>query len=133
LLRKAGELMTTEDDLFADCELDEIFALFFDQAGAEGLQELLAQVKLVQQELVEAAGKLEQAGLFQSAGIVRDAAKQAPTRASVEIAASMADDDEIQCRAYLASAYRRCVITIDDMVLAGVDPKTLKFAAKARQ
>jgi hypothetical protein len=70
--------MTTEDDLFAECEaLDEILALTFDLAGPEGLRALLAQVKLDQQELIEAADKLEQAGLTQSASIVREAAKQA--------------------------------------------------------
>jgi hypothetical protein len=67
----------TEPDLFDGCEsIDEILFLTFDQAGPDGLQSLLIhpKVKLTQQELHEAAVKLEGAGLIDGAKIVREAA-----------------------------------------------------------
>ena len=77
--------------------------------------------------------RLAKAGLIDAAKIVRAAAVQAATRAGVKIKAIMADDDRIRQKAYLAAAYRRGTITIDNMVVAGVDPEVTAFAAKARK
>jgi len=65
------------ENLFTDCEIDEVMALVFDQTGQDGLQALLGKVELRKENLDEAAEKLADAGLGVAAGVVRKAAERA--------------------------------------------------------
>jgi hypothetical protein len=69
--------METESDIFAGCELDEIFAIVLNH-GPEQLRELLGKVQLNRQELLEAAKGMEAGGLADGAKIVREASLNAP-------------------------------------------------------
>jgi hypothetical protein len=64
-------------DLFDSCEgIDEILALVLDQAGPEGLKELLEQLVgaagLYREHLLDAADRLEDAGLVEGANLIRE-------------------------------------------------------------
>jgi len=65
------------DDIFSGCEIDEIYALVFDQVGPEGLRELLAKVVLDREVLEDAAGKLKDAGLPDASKLVAESAARA--------------------------------------------------------
>ena len=69
--------MTPTENLFTDCEIDEIMALVFDQTGQDGLQALLGKAELPREDLDEVAEKLADAGLIEAAGMVRKAAERA--------------------------------------------------------
>lgn len=96
LPKHGGRTVIEQADPFDDCTIDEIMAVLFDQEGAAGLKLFLRKAGCDRETLYEAAGKLEAAGLVEAAEIVRAAAVQAATRASVGIAAIMADDDRIR-------------------------------------
>jgi hypothetical protein len=127
--------MRTDDaNPFEGCEIDEIMALALDLEGLAGLRALLAHTDLDREDLSQAADRLQQAGLIEAASMARDAAKRAPTRASMEIAKVMADDDEIKRKASFATLYRAGTISLDDLEAQGdIDPETLAFVAKSRQ
>ena len=73
----------SEASPFDACEsCDEIMAIVFDQVGIEGLRELVDQcidkAGFCRQTLVEAAYRLETAGLVEPAELVAEAAERAP-------------------------------------------------------
>jgi hypothetical protein len=125
--------MMTNPDPFDGCDLDETLALIFNLKGADGLRALLARVDLDKESLNAAAHKLEQAGLVEGAKMVRDAAKKAPTRSSVEIAKFLRDSDLVRQKAYLAHLYRKGQIILADLVPQGVDPETIAYVDKSRK
>lgn len=122
-------MTTTEGDIFNNCEIDEVIALVFDLAGPEGLQELLLhpKVKLAQQELNEAADKLEAAGLIEAANIVAECAARAGDNTLSEIATILNDPIQANRRALLTRIYRQDRITMDELEAAGIDDATLDF------
>jgi len=78
--------MNNADDIFEGVEaLDEVAALVLDQAGPEGLRQLLAHTVetgvLRQEHLLEVAERFEAAGLSEGAAIVMEAAEHAPREA----------------------------------------------------
>jgi hypothetical protein len=121
------------DDVFHGCDLDEVLALVFDLEGADGLRALLGRVDLDKESLNAAADKLETAGLVEGAKMVRDAAKRAKTRSSIEIDKLLKDDDVIRQKAYFATLFRRGQIILADLVPRGIDSATIDYVAKARR
>src|SRR5215831_4678789 len=117
------------EDLFDSFETaDEIMAIVLDRAGTEGLKQLInilvAEHRMDQESLTEAAGRLEAAGLLQGATIVMEAAEHIVDQALSEIAAILHDPVRANQRANLASMYRRGRITLDDMATGGIDADT---------
>jgi hypothetical protein len=125
--------METEEDIFVGCDLDEIFALVFDQEGADGLRVLLARAALDRESLTTAGDRLEAAGLLEAAGIVRESAARAADRRAVEIAAILQDPIPGNRRALLASMYRRSVVSMADLIPQGLDSDALAYVAKTRR
>ena len=95
----------TEGDLFDGCEtVDEIMALVLEQAGAEGLQDLVARLTadttaIDRESLMNAANQLEAAGLTQGAAIVRAAAEQIEDRVSPDVIVIVQDSNKAETRA----------------------------------
>jgi hypothetical protein len=126
--------MTNDPDIFGGCELDEIFALVFDQEGADGLRVLLARAALDRESLTTAGDRLEAAGLLEAAGIVRESAARAADPKALEIAAILEDLIPGNRRALLASMFRKGIISMDDLVpQASLDPAALDYIARARK
>jgi hypothetical protein len=70
--------MTEEDDVFTSSESqDELMFVVFDQAGSDGLREILAQFTHHQLNYGEIAEAFSRAGLLEAADIVTEAAQQA--------------------------------------------------------
>jgi hypothetical protein len=125
------------DNLFDSFETDdEIMAFVLDREGTEGLKQLLdilvAEHRMDQESLREAAGRLEAAGLLQGAAIVMEAAEQIADHAPAEIAAIISDPIRADQRAHLASLCRQGRITLGDMVTGGIDAGTIEFVARSK-
>jgi len=82
------------------------------------------------ERLQEAAIAFDNAGLPLGAQLIAEAAEQAETQASVQIAEVLADPDTGNHRARLARMHRWHELTLDDLVLAAVDAETMAFVAK---
>ena len=124
--------MTDDANPFEGCEIDEIMALTLDLEGLAGLPALLAHTDLDREDLSQAADRLQQAGLIEAASMTRDAAKQAPTRASVEIPSILADPSPENRRASFARLYRQGHVSMNDLTAQGLDSNTLAFIARSR-
>jgi len=123
---------------FENCEtIDETMFMVLDLAGPEGLKELLAEVDLDREDLSQASDKLKAAGLVDGAQLLRDAAKEAPTRAAREISRIMADPLPANRKCYFREGWGRGYFSVDDLIVAGVDPQEFesitKAVSKARQ
>ena len=104
--------MPTEDVLFTNCEsIDEVLFRMLDEAGLEGLRALMNLVvknKTVdRQHLLDAADKLEQAGLLDATGTVRHAAVAIEDQPSPDVRIALSDDNWENVRARLASLSRK--------------------------
>jgi len=124
------------DNLFDSFETaDEIMAFVLDRAGTEGLKQLLsifvAERRMHRESLMEAAGRLEAAGLMQGAAIAMEAIEQIADQAP--FAAILADPIRANQRANFASLYRQGRVTLDDIVTGGIDTDTIEFVARSKR
>jgi hypothetical protein len=124
------------DNVFDNFETaDEIMAFVLDRAGTEGLKQLLsiliAERRMDRESLMEAAGRLESAGLMQGAAIAMEATEQIADQAP--FAAILADPIRANQRANFASLYRQGRVTLDDLVTCGIIADTIEFVARSKR
>jgi hypothetical protein len=119
-----------EPDIFDGCEMDEVAAIVFQQAGPEGLQGLMDQLidhKIIDKDrLLDVAESLEHGGLSDGACIVRDAAENAPSKKVVEIARIL-NSFPTTIKPRLLQGVRRGLFSPEDLEQAGVDPEVIDF------
>jgi hypothetical protein len=118
-----------EPDIFDGCEMDEVAAVVFQQAGPEGLQGLMDKLienKIFDKDsLLDIAESLEHGGLSDGACIVRDAAENAPSKKVVEIARILNVPYQCGIEYRLFSGARKGRFGPQDMKAAGVDPELI--------
>lgn len=126
--------MTSPDILDDAAEIDEIIALVFDQTGEDGLRELMARLSGVvdQQILLDAANKLEVAGLSDAAAIVGEAAEQTGDKDAELIADILCDPVRGNAKARLAALFRRGEIDLDGLAAAGAGADVIEYVSRCR-
>ncbi len=125
--------MTTEPDLFAEFEsIGEILAFVLHSEGPKALQQLLKIAALDQEALHLAADGLAAAEMMEGPELVAKAADQIEDQSTSEIARIIADPVRGNRRAYLAQAYRRGRIDMDDLEAAGVDNDTIDYINRSK-
>jgi hypothetical protein len=120
-----------EPDIFDGCEMDEVAAVVFQQAGPEGLQGLMDKFvdsKVIDKgTLLQIASKLRAAGLAQGAEIVGKAAEGAPSKKVVEIAHILNGEYPCGIRPRLLQGARRGRYAPEDLEAAGASEEIIDY------
>jgi hypothetical protein len=118
----------TEGDIFDGCRsTDEVLALVYDQAGSEGLKELLAHLSEAgfnRQSLLSAARRLEIAGLTEAGATVAEMAGAADEHVSRDVLEVLEDNDTARMKTRLASLYRNGRLSAADVALLAENEET---------
>jgi hypothetical protein len=114
--------MTTDNEnIFDGFEVDEIIGFVLDQDGPEGLRGLLDTIvadqpeRFYQNVLLDAADKLEKAGLLDGADIIRAAIEPLKDQVDPEIIRIVDDTNAANVKSRLRSYYARHEFTPADV------------------
>jgi hypothetical protein len=120
-----------EPDIFDGCEMDEVAAVVFQQAGPEGLRGLMEELidnKIIDKDsLLDIAESLEHGGLSDGACIVRDAAENAQSKKVVEIAHILNSEYPCSIRPRLLQGARRGRYAPEDLEAAGASEEIIDY------
>jgi hypothetical protein len=123
-----------EPDIFDGCEMDEVAAVVFQQAGPEGLRGLMDKLidfKIIDKDsLWDIAESLEHGGLPDGACIVRDAAENAPSKKVVEIAHILSGEYPCSIRPRLLQGVRRGRYALEDLEAAGTGKEIIDYVTQ---
>jgi hypothetical protein len=123
-----------EPDIFDGCEMDEVAAVVFQQAGPEGLRglmdELIDNKTIDRDSLLHIAESLERGGLSEGACIVRNAALDAPGKKIVEIARILNAEYPCSIRPRLLQGARRGRYASEDLEAAGASEDIIDYVTQ---